>query len=172
MLGAAPPPPTSHLQCKALATFTQLDREPMLAQPLHRARFQSVSGTKVTTLFSCLAPGNLEHAALGEISKQLLDLHESYRALMEEGLEVQVPVEKFLSLQTAALQEELAIMDGCHHDPATLQLRHQLLLRQEGSKQLLTAMETLHRVARPALRLAISLQHDPDRQVKTKLYTI
>ena len=165
MLGAAPPPPTSHLQCKALATFTQLDREPMLAQPLHRARFQCVSGTKVSTLFSCLTPGNLEHAALAEIAKQLLDLHESYRTLMEEGSEVQVPVEKFLSLQTAALQEELAIMDHCHHDPATLQLRHQLILRQEGSKQLLTAMETLHRVARPALRLAISLQHDPDRQV-------
>merc|ERR1719402_2101774 len=62
------------------------------------------------------------------------------------------------------------MMDGCRYDPATLQLRHQLLLRREGndnSKQLLTAMETLHRVARPALRLAMSLQHDPDRQVLT-----
>merc|ERR550532_154114 len=139
----------------------------MLAQPLHRARFQCVSGTKVATLFSHLAPGHLEHAALADIAKQLLDLHESYRALMEEGLEVQVPVEKFLCLQTAALQEEVAMMDGWHHDPATLQLRHQLLLRRDNSKQLLTAMETLHRVARPALRLAMSLQHDPDRQVLT-----
>ena len=168
MLGAAPPPPTSQLQCKALATFTQLDREPMLAQPLHRARFQCLSGTKVATLFSRLAPGNLEHAALAEVAKQMVELHESYRALMEEGLDVKVPVERFLSLQTAALQEEVAMLDGCHHDPATLQLRHQLLLRQEGnssSKQLVTAMETLHKVARPALRLAISLQHDPDRQV-------
>ena len=172
MLGAAPPPPTSQLQCRALATFTQLDREPMLAQPLHRARFQCVSGTKVATLFSNLAPGHLEHAALAEIAKQLLDLHESYRALMEESLEVQVSVEKFLCLQTAALQEEVAMMDGCHHDPATLQLRHQLLLRRDNSKQLLTAMETLHRVARPALRLAMSLQHDPDRQVEEQFYSI
>ena len=91
---------------------------------------------------------------------------------MEEGLEVQVPVEKFLSLQTAALQEEVAMMDGCHHDPTTLQLRHQLLLRRDNSKQLLTAMETLHRVARPALRLAMSLQHDPDRQVEEQFYSI
>ena len=169
MLGAAPPPPTSQLQCITLATFTQLDREPMLAQPLHRARFQCVSGTKVATLFSRLAPANMDHAALADVAKQLSDLHESYRVLMEEGLEVQVPVEKFLCLQTAALQEEVAMMDGCRYDPATLQLRHQLLLRREGndnSKQLLTAMETLHRVARPALRLAMSLQHDPDRQVE------
>ena len=83
MLGAAPPPPTSHLQCRALATFTQLDREPMLAQPLHRARFQCVSGTKVATLFSRVPPGHLEDSALAEIAKQLSDLHESYRALME-----------------------------------------------------------------------------------------
>ena len=116
------------MQCSALATFTQLDNEPMLAQPLHRARFQCVSGTRVATLFSHIAPGNLEHEALSEIAKQLVDLHESYRALMEEGLEVLVPVEKFLSLQTAALQEEIALLGGCSRDPTTLQLRHQLLL--------------------------------------------
>ena len=113
----------------------------MLAQPLHRARFQCVSGTKVATLFSRVPPGHLEDSALAEIAKQLSDLRESYRAQVEEGLEVQVPVEKFLYLQTAALQEEVAMMGGCHHNPATLQLRHQLLLRREGndnSKQLLT----------------------------------
>ena len=173
MLGSAPPPPTSQLQCSALATFTQLDNEPMLAQPLHRARFQCVSGTRVATLFSHIAPGNLEHEALSEIAKQLVDLHESYRTLMEEGLEVLVPVEKFLSLQTAALQEEIALLGGCSRDPTTLQLRHQLLLRQGdgSSKQLLNAMETLHKVARPALRLAVSLQHDSDRQVGTRAFS-
>ena len=117
----------------------------------------------------------MDYAALADVAKQLSDLHESYRVLMEEGLEVQVPVEKFLCLQTAALQEEVAMMDGCQYDPATLQLRHQLLLRREGndnSKQLLTAMETLHRVARPALRLAMSLQHDPDRQVEEQFVPI
>ena len=104
--------------------------------------------------------------ALAEAAKSLVDLQESYKALVEEGVEVKVSMEAFLHLQTSAVQEELAILEGCQPDQATLQLRHQALLRRGGNKQLLTAMEASHSATRPALRLATSLQHDPVRQVR------
>ena len=164
-LGAAPPPPTSQLESNALATFTKLDNNPLLAQPLHRARFQCISGTKVASIFSQLDDAG--PPALAEAAKSLVDLQEAYKALVEDGVEVKVSVKAFLHLQTSAVQEELAILEGCQPDQATLQLRHQVLLKRGGNKQLLTAMETSHRATRPALKLAISLQHDPVRQVKS-----
>ena len=107
LTGPLPPPPTSQLESNALATFTKLDKNPLLAQPLHRARFQCISGTKVASILSQL--DDTGPSALAEAAQGLVDLQESYKALVEEGVEVKVSVEAFLHLLDLLPPEKLPL---------------------------------------------------------------
>ena len=168
-LGAAPPPLCTLEQCQALATLTALDSSPLLAQPLHRARFLCLHGTKVSALLLSLPSSPLE-----EVARGLLKLLTSYSDMVEQEQEVQatggvsnvqqVPAENYLALQTLALREELQeVCGGQDQEVQGLRLR---VVRRMGDRSHSyrgqeMALQVLESQARPALRVALALEHDP-----------
>ena len=160
-VGSAPPPPTSPEHCRALALITRADAMPLLRQPLHLARLHCWGGERITATLQSLATG----ATLAEVAEGVAKVQEEYLALVEEGGEVQVHVEAFLGLQTAAVMEEMVVKGGATPSPhlALLGVHHRALLLR-GEHALLPALALLHARDRPALRLVAALEHDPVRR--------
>lgn len=160
-VGTAPPPPTSPEHCRALALLTRADTTPLLRQPLHLARLHCWGGERITATLHPLTTG----ATLAGVAEGVVEVQEEYLRLVEEGEEVQVHVEAFLGLQTAAVMEEMVVTGGAAPSPhlPLLGVHHRALLLR-GEHALLPALALLHARERPALRLVASLEHDPVRR--------